>query len=61
MPVVLVRTDLRAEAGTSGPYNPMLTQAATVRLDLPFAATEEVTAAVLKALEQVGTVGRGAA
>lgn len=60
MPIVLVRTDLRAEAGSSRPYNPMLTQAATVRLGLPFAATEEVTAAVLKALEQVGTAGRDA-
>lgn len=60
MPILLVRTDLRAEAGSSGPYNPMLTQAATVRLDLPFAAMEEVTAAVLTALEQVGSAGRDA-
>lgn len=60
VPIVLVRTDLRAEAGSSGPYNPMLTQSATVRLDLPFAASEEVAAAVLKALEQVGTAGRDA-
>ena len=36
--IVLVRTDIRA-AGSAGEYNPMLTQAATIRLDLPAAST----------------------
>src|SRR5688572_17357691 len=36
-PIILVRTDFRSEAGSAGPYSPMLTGAATVRLDLPFA------------------------
>lgn len=52
-PIVLVRTDFRSMAGTVGEYNPMLTQAATVRLDLPAASTTEVVGAVLEALEQI--------
>jgi nucleoside 2-deoxyribosyltransferase len=52
-PVVLVRTDMRSMAGNAGEYNPMLTQAATVRLDLPAASTTEVIAAVLDALQKV--------
>jgi len=52
-PVVLVRTDMRSMAGNAGEYNPMLTQAATVRLDLPAASTTEVIAAVLDALHTV--------
>jgi nucleoside 2-deoxyribosyltransferase len=53
-PIVLVRTDLRSMAGSAGDYNPMLTQAATVRLDLPTASTPTVIAAILEALEQIG-------
>jgi nucleoside 2-deoxyribosyltransferase len=34
-PVFLVRTDIRAQAGRSGPYNPMLTASATDRLTCP--------------------------
>jgi nucleoside 2-deoxyribosyltransferase len=49
-PVVLVRTDFRTMAGTSGDYNPMLTEAATVRIDLPAASTTEVIAAILDVL-----------
>jgi nucleoside 2-deoxyribosyltransferase len=41
-PIVLVRTDSRAMQGNAGEYNPMLTQAATIRLDLPAASTTEV-------------------
>lgn len=52
-PVVLVRTDVRAMAGDAGAYNPMLTQAATIRLDLPEASTTEVVRAVLAALARV--------
>ena len=49
-PIVLVRTDLRTMAGSAGEYNPMLTQAATIRLDLPAASTPETIAAILDAL-----------
>jgi len=52
-PIVLVRTDFRSMAGNAGEYNPMLTQAATIRLDLPAASTTEVVDAVLGALERV--------
>ena len=51
--IVLVRTDFRTMAGNAGEYNPMLTQAATVRLDLPAASTTEVINALLGALERV--------
>ena len=36
--------------GGAGDCNPMLTQAATVRMDLPAASTTEVVAAILEAL-----------
>src|SRR5687767_13712894 len=52
-PIVLVRTDFRSIAGDAGPYNPMLTQAATIRLHLPAASTAEVVGALLDALERV--------
>jgi nucleoside 2-deoxyribosyltransferase len=52
-PIVLVRTDMRSMAGDAGDYNPMLTQAATIRLDLPIASTTEVIAAILGALERI--------
>jgi nucleoside 2-deoxyribosyltransferase len=51
--IVLVRTDFRTMAGNSGAYNPMLTEAATVRLDLPAASTTEVVSAVLDALARI--------
>jgi nucleoside 2-deoxyribosyltransferase len=49
-PSVLVRTDVRALAGNAGEYNPMLAQAATIRLDLPAASTTEVANALIEAL-----------
>jgi nucleoside 2-deoxyribosyltransferase len=49
-PIVLVRTDSRSQAGISGPYNPMLTESASIRLDLPLAPTSEVAGAIVKAL-----------
>lgn len=50
-PIVAVRTDFRNAAGDDGaPYNPMLTESATVRLDLPFVPLSEVAGAVLRAL-----------
>jgi nucleoside 2-deoxyribosyltransferase len=52
-PIVLVRTDFRTEAGSSGPYSPMLTEAATIRLDLPFMPMARIVAEVLDALRQV--------
>jgi nucleoside 2-deoxyribosyltransferase len=52
-PIVLVRTDFRSTAGSAGPYNPMLTQAATIRLDLPFAPMARIVADVLDALRRV--------
>lgn len=57
-PVVLVRTDFRALAGDAGDYNPMLTQAATARIDLPAASTTEVIAAILGALARIEADGR---
>jgi len=54
-PVVLVRTDIRALRGASGDYNPMLTQAATARIDLPAGSTPEVIAAILDALARLET------
>lgn len=58
-PVVLVRTDLRALAGMVADYNPMLTQSATARVDLPAASTTEVIDAILDALSRIEAVGRG--
>ena len=49
-PIVLVRTDFRTFAGRSGDYNPMLTEAATIRLDLPKSPTREVADAIIEAL-----------
>ena len=43
-PIVLVRTDIRAA------YNAMLTEAATIRLDLPNASTSAVAGAILEVL-----------
>ena len=51
-PIVLVRTDIRAGAGPS-PYNAMLTESATNRLDLPGTATKDIIRAVVQALANV--------
>ena len=51
-PIILVRTDIRAEAGSSR-YNAMLTGSATDRLDLPGAAKPEIIRAVLQAVANV--------
>lgn len=51
-PVILVRTDIRAQAGRS-PYNAMLTGSATDCLDLPGAAKPDLIRAVLQALANV--------
>jgi nucleoside 2-deoxyribosyltransferase len=52
-PIVLVRTDFRRMAGAAGDYNPMLTQAATIRLDLPTASTSVAIDAILAALARL--------
>lgn len=51
--ILLVRTDIRSLAGNAGDYNPMLTQAATARVDLPAGSTSEVVGAVLEALTRI--------
>jgi nucleoside 2-deoxyribosyltransferase len=53
--VVLVRTDIRASAGSAGDYNSMLTESATIRIDLPAASTVEVIARILGALARIET------
>jgi hypothetical protein len=57
-PIVLVRTDIRALAGSAGDYNPMLMQAATMRLDLPAASTNQVITAILDALATIAVDSR---
>ena len=52
-PIVLVRTDFRSTEGGAGPYNPMLTQSATIRLDLPFAPTDRIVVEILDALRRL--------
>ena len=49
-PILLVRTDFRAQTGDAAPYNPMLTESATIRLDLPFASMARVRTEVIDAL-----------
>jgi nucleoside 2-deoxyribosyltransferase len=51
--IVLVRTDIRRLGGSSGDYNPMLTQAATIRIDMPAASTVQVIARILDALARI--------
>ena len=53
-PIVLVRTDLRSMAGNAGEYNSMLTQWATIRVDMPAASTTEIVRALLDALVRIG-------
>jgi nucleoside 2-deoxyribosyltransferase len=52
-PIVLVRTDIRTQTGSVGPYNPMLAESAAIRLDLPFAPMARIVAEVLDALRRV--------
>ena len=57
-PIVLVRTDFRDLAGKAGPYNPLMAESATIRLDLPSASTTEVITAILEALSTIPNVWR---
>jgi len=52
--IVLVRTDIRA-TGSAGDYNAMLTEAATIRIDLPAASTVQVIEMVIGALARIQT------
>ena len=52
-PIVLVRTDLRGQTGSGAQYNAMLTESATIRVDLPVAPMARVIAEVLAALERL--------
>ena len=52
-PIVLVRTDVRVLAGNAGDYSPMLTQAATARIDLPAGSATQVTSSILEALARI--------
>ena len=52
-PIVLVRTDFRTQSGSGAPYNPMLTESATTRLDVPFVPTSRVVAEILDALRRL--------
>jgi nucleoside 2-deoxyribosyltransferase len=55
--IVLVRTDFRVLAGSAGDYNPMLTQSATARIDLPAGSTTEVISAILVELARIEAAG----
>ena len=57
-PIVLVRTDFRSQTGSGAPYNPMLTESATIRLDLPFAPTSRVVAEILDSLRRLEDASR---
>jgi nucleoside 2-deoxyribosyltransferase len=53
-PIVLVRTDMRRNEGSGGSgYNPMLTEAATVRIDAIAAPMDEIVSEVLRALDRL--------
>ena len=53
-PIVLVRTDIRRNAGSGGSgYNPMLTESATIRVDAIAASIDRVAREVLSALAKL--------
>ena len=53
-PIVLVRTDFRRGGRPGlGPYNAMLTESATVHIELPFASVEETATAIHRALTSI--------
>jgi nucleoside 2-deoxyribosyltransferase len=53
-PIVLVRTDMRRNAGSGGSgYNPMLTESATIRVDAVAAPIDRVAREVLDALARL--------
>lgn len=52
-PIILVRTDIRIASSGGAGYNAMLAEAATIRVDLPMAALNDVSAGVIDALRQL--------
>jgi nucleoside 2-deoxyribosyltransferase len=53
-PIVLVRTDIRRNEGSGGSgYNPMLTEAATVRIDAIAAPMDSIVREVLRAIDRL--------
>lgn len=52
-PVIVFRTDLRVEHAGKAPYNLMLTEAATLRLDLAFTGMEEIAQRIDAALRSL--------
>jgi nucleoside 2-deoxyribosyltransferase len=53
-PIVLVRTDMRRNAGSGGSgYNPMLTESATIRIDAVAAPIDRLASEVLAALARL--------
>jgi len=56
-PILLVRTDVR-QTGSGAPYNAMLAESATIRLDLTFAPLARVVAEVLDALRRLESASR---
>ena len=53
-PIVLVRTDMRRNQGSGGSgYNPMLTEAATIRIDAIAAPIDRIVGEVLDALDRL--------
>jgi nucleoside 2-deoxyribosyltransferase len=53
-PIVLVRTDMRRNEGSGGSgYNPMLTEAATVRIDAIAAPMDSIVREVLRAIDRL--------
>jgi nucleoside 2-deoxyribosyltransferase len=53
--IVLVRTDIRTQAASAGDYNSMLTEAATIRIDMPAASTVQVIGRILSSLARIET------
>ena len=53
MPILLVRTDIRAGDGVADPVNAMVAESASIRLDLPAASTADVIQAILRAVSRV--------
>jgi len=57
-PIVLVRTDMRRNAGSGGSgYNPMLTESASIRVDAVAAPLDRVVREILTALEALARLG----
>ena len=56
-PIVLIRTDMRRTGSDGSAYNPMLTESATIRVDVVAAPIDRVADAVLEALARLAELG----